>query len=484
MPDWDNGRHIGYVFTYTDLIADGHPRRFLDAAWQYPPFAHLVGGLGLLFAPHSIDAPVISSAVVFGALLTVGCYGIGRRAFNSELAGLLAAVFGLYSPLILTSLHAMLVDFPLAAMVAVTVWLTLESRRFERRKTSLLVGVAAGLGLLTKATFPLFVVPVMAVVWLRGGIRNWANVLLSALVAVAVSLPWYWRHYETVFGFTKGAVAGATGGGGPGSVTPDRFTIENFSWYFWNLLNSQMLVIFSALLIVGVGYYAVSAVRGRKLGSYVPELVVGLVASYLLVTLLTLKDHRYTLPTVAFIAPLATGWIIYLGRRGRVAAISVLVAMALLELGSAHLFKLDSPIRVSLPGASNDNPSKAGHFTLVANDHFNDGPPQHSEMSDLIPALHRMGLDQIAFDTTYNSDSADYNASGLSAIAIAAGFQVVDRTQIGAFGDNGALVVRYRPGPAEPPPCLAMDDGSGVYIGLGAPATELKDSRLICPRAY
>ena len=100
--------------------------------------AALIGGV-------NIASPIIGENVVFVPVLALGCYQAGELLYG-PLAGLLAVLFVLGSPLLISTFHVFLLDAPLTAAVAIALWLVLASEDFSRPGISAAAGLAVGLG--------------------------------------------------------------------------------------------------------------------------------------------------------------------------------------------------------------------------------------------------------------------------------------------------------------------------------------------------
>ena len=132
--------------------------------------------------------------------------------------------------------HSFMVDTPQAAMVAVSVWAILASRRFERPGVSIAAGALCGLAMLTKQTSVVFLAGILAAVLVRGGWRNWRGVLGLAIALGVVAGPWYVYHWSAMTStFTS-----------IGQLyvdplqSPPRWSARSIGWYFWNLVNQQI----------------------------------------------------------------------------------------------------------------------------------------------------------------------------------------------------------------------------------------------------
>ena len=132
VQDWDNGLHTIEAFVIRDQLSAGHLTTSFTEFNTYPPFGHLIGALGVFVGGKSPASVILASNLVFVPLLAAGCFGVGRLVYGVARAGLLAALFALGTPMIVSEMHEFLLDPQQAAMVAVSVWAILASDRFER----------------------------------------------------------------------------------------------------------------------------------------------------------------------------------------------------------------------------------------------------------------------------------------------------------------------------------------------------------------
>ncbi|MHB1570776.1 MAG: ArnT family glycosyltransferase, partial [Solirubrobacteraceae bacterium] len=193
VPDYDSGLHLGYAIQYHFDLAHGQ----ITAPWtdynSYPPLVHLLGAISIfLFGIHPM-AMIMASNVVFVPLLAFGCYGTGKLVAGPR-AGLLAGLFALGTPMFVSMMHVYDIDPPQAAMVAVSVWAILASRRFERVGVSAIAGAVFGLAMLTKETSIVFVAGLLLAVLARGGWRNWRGLIAFVFVTENVAGSWYMYH--------------------------------------------------------------------------------------------------------------------------------------------------------------------------------------------------------------------------------------------------------------------------------------------------
>ena len=239
IPVFDAGLHLSLAFEVHSELAAGRLTSALTLTKPYPPLAYLVGALGITIGGVNVAAPIVAENFVFVPLLALGCYHVGKLAFNRT-AGLLAVIFALGSPLIIAQFHVFMIDAPETAMVAVSLWAVLATEGFSRLGISAIAGLSVGLGLLSKEPFAFYMIGPVLVTAIRGGVRSWRGAVLFALVALIVALPWYAHELSTVKAVESGAVNTAGRPEYPNDTAPARYSFDNFTWYLWNLANFQL----------------------------------------------------------------------------------------------------------------------------------------------------------------------------------------------------------------------------------------------------
>ncbi|HEY4996931.1 MAG TPA: glycosyltransferase family 39 protein, partial [Solirubrobacteraceae bacterium] len=304
VQDWDNGLHTVDALTIHNEIAAGHLTAPFTEFNMYPPLGHLVGALGISIGGLSPASVILASNLVFVPLLAAGCFGVGRLAFGSARAGLLAALFAIGTPMIVSEFHEFMLDPQQAAMVAVSVWALLASRRFERTGVAALAGALSGLAMLSKQTSVVFLAGPIAVMLLRGGWRNWRGMLTFTAGFALLCGPWYVYHRHELKGLLE------LHGSEQSTAATQRLSRQSLTWYFWSTINIQLLVPLALAMLIGSALAVRDCLRRRISSEDLrPELLVGLFVSWLGMTLITHKDPRYTLPALIFMATLGTGWI-------------------------------------------------------------------------------------------------------------------------------------------------------------------------------
>ena len=381
--------------TLSDRVRDESPLDLIDlgpnGAFFYPPLVHIIGGI-----PAALELPVfdwgpIALNLLFVPLLAAGCFGVGRLVYGPA-AGVLAAAFALGTPMVFSMFHVFLLDGPLAGAVAIALWPLLASERFSRRRESVLAGALLGMTLLVKPIAPVFLAGPVAVMLASGGWREWRNVVLFGLAALVVAGPYYLVHLEHVtslFGESTSLGQSQVGAGNPfaAEASYERFSLDNLAYYGWAAVNIQYFVPLLLLFVVGLAL----SVRELRQRPHLRELLAGLLVSYLAVTfLLSVRDPRYTLPMIVYVAVIATGWIPRI-RRAAVQAVAVLLLVGAITLNVAAAASDRLPsIKVALPGGeSGTDLVDPGTLTVVEDYGSTVGPPRPDRFWDRLLSAAR-----------------------------------------------------------------------------------------------
>ncbi len=484
MPYGDAGFHIATALEFHDAIVNGHwAEPFTWHQDVYPPLTPLLGAVGLFVGGRTVAAPVLAENLVYVPLLALACYGIARRAYN-PLAGCLAVVFALGAPLIAEQFHVLMLDAPLTALVAATVWLVLESERFRRVPIAASAGVVVGFGLLSKQTFPLYVAGFIFIVLLRN--RGWRNVRgLGVFVAAAVLIaaPWYVDHAAQLH---RTLLDAGTEINVPPLAKPPVLSIASLDWYFWALANGVLFTPLLAFAAIGVVAAAIAAVRRRRRPDVAVELLGGLTLAFAAITAMPHKDVRYAMPLLAFLAVLGTGWITRLRPALRALPIGALaLAVAASTMGAT--FGVGPAYSGLLPGnwhaPLGQGVMPLNRFTIYTNhDYMVSGPRRAGDLLGLFHELRDAGVREVTiFRSQAAQEDIDYNPNGLrlflrlarlglpsaGASPAVLGSRLATLIHGGTFGTGR--------------PCVLLPGGDGgVWIRLGDPSA--RGARDYCPR--
>ncbi len=484
IPVGDEGKHLLIALGYYDLIHAGHFGAPLREYNLYPPLTHLVGAwYSLVAGGPTIARMVIGENLVFVPALAFGCYWAGSVAFN-RLAGVLAAVFALGTPMIISLFHTFMTDGPTAAMVALTVAAVLASRRFESPRLSALAGALAGVGMYTRSTFPLFIVGLFLAMLGRGGWRQRRGVLTFLGVAFIIAAPWYIGHFHDLFSQTQGAVSAQQPLWYGSHPYPTRTQLLKYTWYGWDLVNQQLYLPLALFFIVGAVSLGAGWLRNRPPDSLVPELLVGGFVSYLTISLITLEDPRYTIPALVYVAVLAGGAVALIDRRSlRWLAVATLSVIAVVNTDEINRGSPAWNVTINLPNATT-NPIGQGTLRVFSGAGYFANTPQRSPVrSDLLnffAALKRQGATSIAFDAT-SMNSGGYNLDTLSVLARLADLKVAGYAADTVTSPDIVWIFRNTPQAAHHAYCLVsptLRDGTGLFAVRGPLGPS---ARISCP---
>jgi 4-amino-4-deoxy-L-arabinose transferase-like glycosyltransferase len=464
VPDADNGKHLLSTFRMYDGLADGHLRTPLNLDTGYPPLAYLVGAVGVLIGGATRQSAILAENLVFVPLLVGGCYAAGRLAYDRGV-GVLAALFVLAVPMVMSLFHVMMLDGPMAALVAVTIGLLMASRRFEDVRWSLLAGVACGLGLLTKQTFVLFVLGFLVVMLARGGWRHWRGLLAFAVAAAVIAAPWYVEHLTDVRAKTQGATAAAPPVWYGDVLYPERWSLDNFTWYGWALANNILYLPLLLLVLLGL-VFAVRRLIVTRGSGWEPELLAGAGFSYLSISFLRLDDPRYLMPWLVYVAVIAVAWIPALPRPARIALAGALVAILVMNTAVQNL-GIGSDARISLWGHKPNPIGEAELVVLSPVGYTGIGEPEEdqNEVRPLLDWARARGARAVAFDLA-SINAAGLHPNGMAVEARGAGLEVAGYDPTAKLGPRDVYVSLGGAGAAQP--CGEVD-GRPLYMFRGGP---------------
>jgi 4-amino-4-deoxy-L-arabinose transferase-like glycosyltransferase len=444
----------------------------------YPPFALLIGALSVFVGGVNVASPIIGENLIFVPLLALGCYQTGRLLFGAK-AGMLAAILALGTDLITAQFHVFMLDAPEAAVVAVSIWLLLECEDFSRTRVAAVAGVAVGLGLVTKVQYPSFVIGIVLVALARGGWRNWRGLAAFAATALVIAAPWYVDHLSQFSTFLQVSTENPIVV--PGDIPP-TFSLGNFAWYFWNILNSQLLLALFLLLVGGTLWMVVTLARhGREalaasaanptgasaqqrlMGARL-ELFAGAFVAWLFITVTPSHDIRYAIPLLPYVAVIATGWIVFLPRALSWAGIAVL-ALGVISNTLGVTFGVGNSVQVMLAHPLPPGEELADSITVYSTSGFLvAGPSRDGDVPGLLGALRREGVRTVAWSVAQSS-SGDFSLEGLLPLArISRLTPVLTERPEYSSSPTVATLIHTTVSARMPAPCTRVSDGTGVWV--------------------
>jgi 4-amino-4-deoxy-L-arabinose transferase-like glycosyltransferase len=461
IPIYDVGDQLETALEYHSMLQAGNLLGPFTHENVYPILVHMVGAIAALIGGVGVAAPVLGLNIVFVPLLALGCYQTGRLLFG-RLAGMLAVVFVFGSPLLMSLFHVFLLDAPLTAMVAVSVWLVLASEDFSRVGVAGLAGLAVGLGLNIKVQFALFLVGLTAIVFLHGGWRNWRGFAVFCGVALLIGTPWYIEHASELGRLIE---LSSSGPGTPPGNIPATFSTDNLLWYFWSVLNSQLLAPLFVLAVAGIVWLLVDVVRSRGRHAARLEFLAGGFAAWFVITFPDAHhDIRYGLPLLGFLSVAATGWIVSLPRVAKAAAIALLVLGVVgntlantVGVGQEATLALTHPLPATEQFPNRIVFSQTNGFLASA-------PSRDGDVPGLLAALRHAGVSTVTWSAE-QSGLPDFSLEGLKPLVLMAGLSPVIREGL-EYGESPgvATLIHESMGTRAGATCTRLSDGTGVWV--------------------
>jgi 4-amino-4-deoxy-L-arabinose transferase-like glycosyltransferase len=302
-------------------------------------------------------------------------------------------VFLVTTPMLVTAFKEYMLDAPLTAMVALTLYLLVAADRFGSTPLSIGLGAVCGLGLLTKWSFPLavwlpIIVTAVAAVRAAGAerkVRRIVNLLLAAVVTDLIAWPWYGHNLNVLrrqFHTAADAYAVA-------NHLPHVWSAYSLSWYFWNLVGNQLYLVPFLFFAAGVAFAFLKHQQARR--NLVPFLTI--VGTYIGFTLLRDKAARFTDVLLPAVAIVATSWLELVGHRARAwlagtIAVYGAVAFFAISFGTGLLPK-NVTVEAASVGLGGVPLLSQGFVTVFAQHGYIIGPPTNENwhQEDLFTAI-------------------------------------------------------------------------------------------------
>jgi len=196
-PEWDHANHLERALECHRILAEpGHDRvaEIIAKSSFYPPVVLCVTGLAYFLLPVT---PLTAQLVMWGFLVagTLAVWGLGRRLLDAP-AGFIAAIMFATAPFMVFSLLRFQLDLPLAASVAIALYVLVRANAFASIGWSVVLGLALGIGMMIKPPFAVYLLPALAwSAWhaIRAPARGarLGRLGLALVVGLLVAGPWY-----------------------------------------------------------------------------------------------------------------------------------------------------------------------------------------------------------------------------------------------------------------------------------------------------
>jgi len=282
-----------------------------------PPLSYLPSALALGPWDALPDAIALAHGTGWFLVLIVASYLLGLELYGAW-GALLSAVIVSGYPLFLGQARVPMLDTALAAWAALGLRWLARSDGFRDRRSSLLVGLALGAGMLVKQ--PFFVVLVLPLGWTllelararrEGGPSVDArsrNVAAAGLATLLIAGPWYIVNIFPSLGFVAMSAASGAGEGDPSSLS-----LAGLLYYPRSFVDVSMGPVFSLLGVVGLAALFFPRTPPQTQGAADPDrspALLGLGVLGVAITFVLLhpnKDARYFAPALPLLAVASAG---------------------------------------------------------------------------------------------------------------------------------------------------------------------------------
>ena len=150
-------------------------------------------------------------------------------------------------------------------------------------------------------------------------------------------------------------------------------------------------------------------------------------------------------------------------------------------LGST--FGVGKQYRITLPGASPTALQQPGYLTLYPGGFLVSGPHRDGDLLATLRALRRSGVRYIVWNQRQGTYETSFSNGGVAALAQIAQLTAA-ATPTPSLGRREAVMAHGKITSHEVPPCVTLDDGSGVWIRVGNPAAAGAQDYCPLPRPH
>ncbi len=383
-PSWDQAIHMEIALDYRNALKDG---KVADAVYlapkpgmpPFPPLYHLFL-MGSYSSPNPANAALWVNWLYL-ALLSASIFGIAWF-FRPDQTAAAAVVMFAASTGVQELYTTQLIDLPTVALAAASYWALLTSDGFRKWVPALLFGVAHAAGMLHKWSFFSYMLPAYWMMLVATREKGSTVIMLSSTaLSFALLFPWYSAHL---------------------ALLPSRLVqaSTDFAVPVWNNPSAWGVYLHLGSIALGPVLFIMGAIalltpqlqRNREQGKL---LLAWFLAAYVFWTIVPNRQARFLVPAlvplaVAFCStwPKPATWTVmafqlfsmfnfYGGWIG-----PVTIPMPYFDLrffenrpAAAEDWKIETILRKI--EAERDQSRPVTNVTLVANDHYFNGPTFH-----------------------------------------------------------------------------------------------------------
>ncbi len=312
-PSGDEARHLYISLSLYEVLVQLPPHLINTITKifpSYPPGYYLLTQPFWLIFGKQPPIVIFSINLVLMLLIVVGTAMTTHHLFKNRQAAFASGLLVLSYPLLAIFSHDYYNDFALPAFTILFIWSVVADDGKARPSNCVVAGIVAGLGMLMKWTYFLFIIG-PAIYWLikvnrSRRSRRFGNLAIGLLVAALFTASWYIPHSEYVFSHMEQTQEST-------AILHESerlFTISNFfrllNNYSWYLSPPLFLAMIAAVAGLALGHL-------KRLGMF--ALWLGI--PYLFFTFIHSKSPKHTLSLMPVIAVLTAGGFLILSTKIR-----------------------------------------------------------------------------------------------------------------------------------------------------------------------
>ncbi|MBU1085931.1 MAG: glycosyltransferase family 39 protein [Candidatus Omnitrophica bacterium] len=325
---------------------------------------------------YSLMNPSLFSAKIsilpYLVILLMSTYGIGKHIFSKQ-AGIIAAFLVFMYPLIFKSSRQFQLDFPLTALVTLSIFFLLKSRAFSNMLYSILFSLSAACSMLLKGQTMIFLIgPFLYTIYQSITVdkntqnisgRVMKNFTLCGLFFLIIILPWWGKFFKEALSHLYneativdratlfvGINANSVHGGG-------------FSYYNMGLIKAMNPLLWIAFLLSLVWLIKLKTKSINLLLNWI------IIPYCFFCFIIIVKGTRYLMPLLPACAIITSGFLSEINKeRIKLFSLSVLCVLSLLYFTNESFLKEKLPL---VPLTITNNFPDTSYETVVYKRNYN-----------------------------------------------------------------------------------------------------------------
>lgn len=330
---WDQAGHTRLAIQFADYFTSLGFLRIIDyfsISTYYPPLIHTIVGILIIFFGHPIQTGEIVITLFFGLSIFL-IYVYSLDLFKNNRIALISAVIFSFLPIIYEHSRWFLLEIPQITFLLLCLIFLHRSRYFSDKKNTMYFFIALGFAALTKWTSLVYIfIPfiISAVHWYKNAAEH-KNISKNSFfkyifIFFLITAPWYLINFSTFISQSLPNLQGE-------SSDPSKImSVQNFIFYIYLFINFQTTIYLATIFIIATFYFFIKKKTDQKILFGTTMLFI-----YLVFSLISNKDWRYTLPILPFAAIIIAVFLDYIWDKLRVIG-KVLIIILILFLISYH----------------------------------------------------------------------------------------------------------------------------------------------------